>query len=240
MEAAIRACPPLIYSRYHYVCSKLWASQSNKTDLPSDISWTAMFYKHAMSYLGYTSLPQIDDTQKWAKDIALAALAAPDFYDFGELSLHPIMKSLEDTSEEWVLNVVKAFISADINSYNNVISEYSENIKKNKVLEANILNQKIKLLSLVRLAFDKSSFERIISFEEIRAVTQCKEDSVEYLVMKAMSLKLIRGIVDEIDKTVNVQWVKPAILDIKQIQAINGKIKVWINKIQETQKEIDV
>ena len=54
-------------------------------ELPSDISWTAMFYKHAMSYLGYTALNQVDNIKQWANDIALAALVAPDFYDFGEL-----------------------------------------------------------------------------------------------------------------------------------------------------------
>ena len=85
MEMSIRACPPLIYSRYHYVCSKVWASQEEGNELPSDISWTAMFYKHAMSYLGYTALDEIDDPQEWAHDIALAALVAPNFYDFGEL-----------------------------------------------------------------------------------------------------------------------------------------------------------
>jgi len=241
MEQSIRACPPLIYSRYHYVCSKVWASQEEGDELPSDISWTAMFYKHAMSYLGYTALDQIDDPMKWAHDIALAALVAPNFYDFGELSLHPIMKSLEDGDAEWVLDVVKAYIAANVSAYNDVMSKYAAKIKENNVLQSartGILNEKIKLLSLVRLAFDKASFERIISFEEIESVTQCDVDAVEYLIMKAMSLDLIKGIVDEIDRNVQVTWVKPAILDIDQMKALNEKVKSWISKIEQTKKEI--
>merc|ERR1719356_832301 len=109
-----------------------------------------MFYKHAMSYLGYTPLPQIGDSQKWATDIALAALVAPNFYDFGELSLHPIMKSLENSSEEWVLEIVKAYISANVNSYNLCTSKYAKHIQQNNVLQtakpSNILTEKIKLL----------------------------------------------------------------------------------------------
>merc|ERR1712083_1281733 len=97
---------------------------------------------------------------------------------------------------------VRAFIAADVDAYNEEMSKYGANIKANKVLQsarAGILNEKIKLLSLVRLAFDKASFERIISFEEIQQVTQCEMDKVEYLIMKAMSLQLLKGIVDEVD-----------------------------------------
>jgi len=241
MEQSSRACPPLIYSRYHYVCSKVWASQEDGEELPSDVWWTAMFYQHAMSYLGYTALDQIDDPQKWAKDIALAALVAPDFYDFGELSLHPIMKSLEGTEDEWVLDVVRAYIAANVNAYNEVTVKHGANIKANNVLQTarpGILEEKIKLLSLVRLAFDKASFERIISFKEIEQVTQSEMDAVEYLIMKAMSLQLIKGVVDEVDGNVQVTWVKPAILDLDQMTAINEKVKSWIAKIDETKKEI--
>merc|ERR1712083_580774 len=158
------------------------------------------------------------------------------------LSLHPIMRSLEDTEQEWVLNVVRAFIAADVDAYNEVMSKYGANIKANNVLQSartGILKEKIKLLSLVRLAFDKASFERIISFEEIQQVTQCEMDKVEYLIMKAMSLQLLKGIVDEIDCNVQVTWVKPAILDIEQMKAINEKVKSWISKIEHTKKEIE-
>jgi len=240
MERSVRACPPLIYSRYHLVCSKVWASQQEGDELPSDIAWTAMFYKHAMAYLGYTALDQIEDALGWAHDIALAALAAPDFYDFGELSLHPIMKELGGTEKEWVLDVVNAYIAADVGAYDEVMSKHGANIAANTVLRsarAGILNEKIKLLSLVRLAFEKASFERIISFQEIREVTHCEEDAVEYLIMKAMSLELIKGVVDGIDGTVQVTWVKPAILDMNQMNAINEKVKSWISKIESTKKE---
>ena len=152
------------------------------------------------------------------------------------------MKTLENSSNEWVLDIVKAYISANAKSYNLCISKYAQNMKENAVLQtakpSNILDEKIKLLSLVRLAFDKASFERIISFDEIRSVTQCKDNDVEHLVMKAMSLQLIKGIVDGIDKTVNVLWVKPAILDIKQMEAISEKIAVWIEKTQDAHSQL--
>merc|ERR1719347_1447248 len=121
------------------------------------------------------------------------------------------------------------------------MSKHGAKIKGNNVLQtarAGILKEKIRLLGLVRLAFDKASFERIISFEEIQKVTQCEAERVEYLIMKAMSLKLIKGIVDEIEQSVQVTWVKPAILDMKQMGALLEKTKTWITKIEATQKEL--
>ena len=152
------------------------------------------------------------------------------------------MKTLEGTNQEWELEIERDYIAADVNAYNDVLNKFSSNIKNNDVLKTakkGILNEKIKLLSFVQLAFNKASFDRIISFDEIKKITQCEENDVEYLIMKSMSLKLIKGIIDEIDKTIQVTWVKPAILDKTQIANINEKVKVWINKIQETQKEIE-
>merc|ERR1719204_1012883 len=241
MAGSVRACAPLVYSRYHLACARLWASRQLGDALPSDVSWTAMFYRHAMSYLGYTALEQVDDARRWAHDIALAALVAPDFYDFGQLSLHPIMAALSGSESQWVLDVVQAYIAADVAAYQAVAARHSSRMAQCHVLRtarAGILTDKIRLLGLVRLAFDKASFERIISFGEIERVTQCEARAVELLIMKAMSLKLLKGVVDEIEQTVQVTWVKPAILDMQQMRALLEKTNSWIAKIEATQKEI--
>ncbi len=65
------------------------------------------------------------------------------------------MKSLEGTEEEWVLDVVKAYIAANVDAYNEVMSKHGAKIKGNNVLQtarAGILKEKIKLLSLVKYA----------------------------------------------------------------------------------------
>ena len=77
-----------------------------------------------MSYLGYSNLAEIDAPNVWANDLALAALVAPSFYDFGELSLHPIMDALNNTEREWVLDIVRAFIVSDLPRYHDVISKH--------------------------------------------------------------------------------------------------------------------
>lgn len=57
---------------------------------------------------------------------------------------------------------------------------------------------------------------------------------VEHLVMKALSLNLIRGSIDQVDQTVNVTWVQPRVLDRDQIDGMRKRLDTWnrdVNKI---------
>lgn len=40
---------------------------------------------------------------------------------------------------------------------------------------------------------------------------------VELLVMKALSVGLVRGSIDEVDKRVHMTWVQPRVLDLQQV-----------------------
>jgi 26S proteasome regulatory subunit N9 len=52
--------------------------------------------------------------------------------------------------------------------------------------------------------------------------------------MKALSLNLIRGSIDQVDQTVNVTWVQPRVLDRDQIDGMRKRLDTWnrdVNKI---------
>lgn len=40
---------------------------------------------------------------------------------------------------------------------------------------------------------------------------------VELLVMKALSVGLVKGSIDEVDKRVHMTWVQPRVLDLQQV-----------------------
>lgn len=42
---------------------------------------------------------------------------------------------------------------------------------------------------------------------------------VELLVMKALSVGLIKGNIDEVDQKVQMTWVQPRVLDLQQVSA---------------------
>ena len=52
--------------------------------------------------------------------------------------------------------------------------------------------------------------------------------------MKALSVKLIEGIIDQVLQKVNVTWVQPRVLLIPQIKELSGRLDGWIEKVKNT------
>ena len=49
--------------------------------------------------------------------------------------------------------------------------------------------------------------------------------------MKALSLKLIKGSIDEVEKVINVQWVQPRVLDKAQLKSMQQRLSQWRVKV---------
>jgi len=64
--------------------------------------------------------------------------------------------------------------------------------------------------------------------------TKVSLEEVELLVMKALSLNLIRGIIDEPNGTVSISWVQPRILDLKQVEKMKDRVAEWEKTVTNT------
>lgn len=70
------------------------------------------------------------------------------------------------------------------------------------------LRQKISLLCLMEMTFQRSATQRSISFEEIAKETTLPQKEVELLIMKALAQDLVRGEIDQVAGVVNMSWVR--------------------------------
>jgi 26S proteasome regulatory subunit N9 len=52
--------------------------------------------------------------------------------------------------------------------------------------------------------------------------------------MKALSLGLIKGSLDEVDQAVNVTWVQPKVLDRQQINIVVNQLTDWSERVKRT------
>jgi len=195
------------------------------------------FYSSALQYLGYTQLSSLDRSEcaGLARDLVIAALLGEKLFTLGELMENEILHTLRETNDYWLVETLTAFNFGDLHSWMTLQQKYAQNIERSDLKnKGNVLTAKIKILSLIELVFNRPSGHRRLKFEEIAHNTDVPLDQVELLVMKALSLGLLRGTIDEVDQVVNFTWVQPRILNLKQIGGMKERLNSWITNVQQS------
>ena len=89
------------------------------------------------------------------------------------------------------------------------------------------LNQKVRILAFLELLFNCGKDERCLTFTQIAENCMIQSEQVEMLVMKAMSLELVRGSIDEVDQTVQITWIMPRYLSVDHLQVLVNRLDEW-------------
>lgn len=193
----------------------------------------ASYYKNALLFLACIDLEDLDtrERQSRAYDLSIAALVSDSIYNFGELLLHPILDSLCKTDHDWLRELLFAFNRGDLHAYDVL----SVNISKVPLLKDHsvFLYQKISLSALTEAVFRRPPHDRAMTFATISEETKVKPDEIEHLIMKALSLGLLRGSIDQVAEIARINWVQPKVLDMKQIQSMRGRLKEWDSSVNQ-------
>jgi len=187
-------------------------------------------------YLSYTPLESLPDQEKrdFAYNLGVAALAGEDTYNFGDLLAHPIVESLHGTSKEWLAHLLRAFNQGDITAYEGIIGRYGSDLEQEPLLasKTDLLKEKICIMCLMETVFDRQSVDRHLPFRVIAESTKLPGGmDLEVLVMKALSLKLIKGYIDQVDQQVVVTWVQPRVLGLEQIAKMRDRLDEWTKRV---------
>jgi 26S proteasome regulatory subunit N9 len=171
------------------------------------------------------------ERQKRAYDLSVAALVSDSIYNFGELLLHPILDSLVKTQHAWLRDLLFAFNRGDLAAYDVLAG----NIAKNKLLEEHreFLYQKISLSALTETVFRRPPHDRAMTFATISEETKVQSDEIEHLIMKALSLGLLRGSIDQVAEVARINWVQPKVLDMKQIDNMRLRLREWDSSVNQ-------
>ncbi|UPX19525.1 26S proteasome regulatory subunit [Ascochyta rabiei] len=187
----------------------------------------AAYYKNALLFLACVDLADLElrERQSRAYDLSIAALVSDSIYNFGELLLHPILDSLVNTPHAWLRDLLFAFNRGDLSAYDVL----SGNISKVPLLKEHqtFLYQKISLAALTETIFRRPPHDRAMTFTEISQETKVQPKEIEHLIMKALSLGLVKGQIDQVAEIARINWVQPKVLDMKQIESMRGRLKEW-------------
>ena len=192
----------------------------------------ANYYRTALLYLAcinLASLPE-DERHRRAYFLSVAALVSNSIYNFGELLLHPILDALADSEDDsWLRELLFAYNRGDLAAF----EALSENIEDIKVLSDNEthLRQKIYLAALTEAVFRRPPHDRTMSFTTIAQETKVRPEEIEHLIMKALSLGLLKGTIDQVEGIAQITWVQPKVLDMKQIGNMRQRLIDWDSSV---------
>lgn len=152
-------------------------------------------------------------------------MVSDSIYNFGELLLHPILSTLSSTPNAWLKDVLVAFNKGDLTAY----EAQKPNFTKAPLLEQHqdFLYQKISLASLTEAVFRRPPHDRAMSFQTISRETNVQVSDIEILVMKALSLGLLKGSIDQVGEVARINWVQPKVLDLEQVGGMRERLKEW-------------
>ena len=85
----------------------------------------------------------------------------------------------------------------------------------------------MRIVAFLEMIFNAGKDERSMSFTKISQSCLIDEGDVELLVMKSMSLGLIKGTIDEVGRVVHVTWALPRYLSKNHLQVMHKKMQEW-------------
>jgi len=199
----------------------------------------APYYRNSLLYLACVDPATDMSTEERllrAHDLGISAFLGDTIYNFGELLMHPILDALNGTPHDWIKKLLFTFNEGNIGKFEALAPLFPQE----PILQENyaFLRQKICLMALIESVFKRNADDRTMSFQNIAEETRLPLDEVEHLVMKALSLKLIRGSLDQVDQKAQITWVQPRVLSRGQIGQLSERLSAWVDKLNAVEQRI--
>ena len=150
--------------------------------------------------------------------------------------MHPILDSLNATQHEWLKRLLFTFNEGNIGKFEALAPLFP----KEPILQENyaFLRQKICLMALIESVFKRDANNRTMTFATIAEETRLPVNEVEHLVMKALSLKLIKGSLDQVEEKALITWVQPRVLSREQIGTLAKRLELWVDKLSNMEERL--
>jgi 26S proteasome regulatory subunit N9 len=211
-----------VHSRFYDLASNYYRVMGDHSE----------YYQNALKYLGCidnASIPLKEKAER-AFNLGLAALLAENVYNFGEILQHPVLDALKNTREQWLIDLLQAFNIGDVEKYEALKPVWQ--VQPDLRMADVILKRKITLLCLMDMIFVAGG-TRALSFKDVAIRTKLPLDQIELLAMQALSLGLIRGSIDQVDEKLNMHWVKPRVLDLRQVATLKKRLDQWTTDVKQ-------
>lgn len=198
------------------------------------------FYKAALQFLAYTSEADLsaEEKKQWSIQMGMAVLLGKNIYNIAELLDKPLLQSLVATDFQWLYDLLITLGKGHISEFQEAIKKHQDFISRFPTImkEMSYLEQKVRIMAFLEMIFVCKKDERRLSFDQIAEVCKVQQEQVELLVMKAMSLDLVRGSIDEVERSVDVTWIMPRYLNKEHLGVLVTRLDEWNTKMDNVIK----
>jgi 26S proteasome regulatory subunit N9 len=197
------------------------------------------YYNEAIHYLNYFQPNDPIKAKTLAIDLCLAALTGEGVYNLGQVVTNPIVQVLQGTPEAWLVELLQACANGHVQAFQTLFTQtYPAQIASQPALvhRGQQLQEKSTLLALVQMVFERPASDRTLKFDDIAQRLMIPLDQVEWVLMRACSVQLIQGTLDQVDGTVHITWVLPRTLDSQQLSELAGRFGEWASKVNTTKE----
>jgi 26S proteasome regulatory subunit N9 len=197
------------------------------------------FYEEAIRYLNYFTPTESDKAKSHALavDLCLAALTGEGVYNLGQVVNNPILLALKETPDAWLVELLEACGKGQVQEFKKLVSQtYPTQIASQPALVnmSQQMQEKMTLLALVGMVFERPASERTLSFTAIAERLEISVDQVEWVIMRAFSVKLMEGSMDQVDGTAHITWILPRVLQKEQMADLATRFGEWAVKVSKT------
>jgi 26S proteasome regulatory subunit N9 len=161
----------------------------------------------------------------------LAALTGEGVYNLTAITeltatLSPLAAHPEHA---WLLEILHAVAAGDIPLFRQLSQhQYTARIPSQPALAhgAAMVQEKLTPTSLVLAVLQVHSHDHCLAFADIQRLLYLDSiDQVEWVLMRACSVNLIQGRMDQCDQTIDITWVQPRHLTPPQMGPFGAKIR---------------
>lgn len=195
------------------------------------------FYNYALQFFAYYKEDSILKEEKLdiCYKMALASLIGEKMFNFTELVEKEFFKVLIGGEYEWIYHLILSLNTGKVDHFKEMLQNYDHQVQSDQVLKNKIhfLDMKVRVAALLDLVFQKNKNERVFSYREISLACSADHNTVELICMKALSLGLIKGHIDEIENQLVVTWIQPKFLDREKLGLLNERLDSWIKRTNQ-------
>jgi 26S proteasome regulatory subunit N9 len=176
-------------------------------------------YQAAIKYLGITPAHEV---QVWIlRDAVQAGLLGPGVFDVGALLAEErlIKEILSPEESAHVLDILKGFDQGAVGRlghWNHLTND-----------QRKILKEKMQLMALL----DMAAKHKLLSLADISKHCCPDGENAQLLVLKGFGAEILKGAIDQVARTVRVDWVRPRVLDKQRIAELKQRLELWKGQV---------